>query len=114
MNKEDFDNDEPIHHFEGKDLLHSCPSEPPSAPSGASSSPINISPQITISPPGMTLVLEQQMLEQSEPHGKLKRYFHRVFKFYNRKDSYVIVVNCGGNILIEDSKIKTLIMKTNK
>ncbi len=114
MNKEDFDNDEPIHHFEGKDLLHSCPSEPPTAQSGNSSSPINISPQITISPPGMTLVLEQQMLEQGGPHGKLKRYFHRVFKFCKRKESYVIVVNCGGNILIEDSNIKTLIMKTNK
>ena len=114
MNKEDFDNDEPIHHFEGKDLLHSCPSELTFALLGASSSPIIISPQITISPPGMTLVLEQQMLEQGEPHGKLKRYFHRVFKFCNRKVSYIIIVNCGGNILIEDSKIKTLIMKTNK
>ena len=114
MNKEDFDNDEPIHHFEGKDLLHSCPSSLTSALSGASSSPINISPSITISPPGMHIVLEQQMLEQGEPHGKLKRHFHRVFKFCNRKESYVIIVNCSGNILIEDSKIKTLIMKTNK
>ena len=114
MNKEDFDNDEPIHHFEGKDLLHSCPSEPPSAPSGASSSPINISPSITISPPEMHIVLEQQMLEQGGPHGKLKRYFHRVFKFCKRKVSYIIIVNCSGNILIEDSNIKTLIMKTNK
>ena len=114
METEISDNDEPIHHFEGKDLLHSCPSEPPTAQSGNSSSPINISPQITISPPGMNLVLEQQMLEQSEPHNILKRYFQRVFKFCNRKDFYVIVVNCGGNILIEDSKIKTLIMKTNK
>ena len=111
---ESLDNDEPIHHFEGKDLLHSCPSEPPSAPSGASSSPNTHSPHATISPPGMHIVLEQQMLEQGEPHGKLKRYFHRVFKFCNRKESYVIIVNCSGNILIEDSNIKTLIMKTNK
>ena len=111
---ESLDNDEPIHHFEGKDLLHSCPSEPPSAPSGASSSPINISPLITISPPGIHLVLEQQKLEQGGPHGKLKRYFDRVFKFCNRKVSYIIIVNFGGNILIEDSNIKTLIMKTNK
>ena len=114
MNKEDFDNDEPIHHFEGKDLLHSCPSEPPTAQKSSSSSPINISPSITISPPGMHIVLEQQMLEQGEPHGKLKRYFHRVFKFCKRKVSYIIIVNFGGNILIEDSNIKTLIMKTNK
>ena len=114
MNKENFDNDEPIHHFEGKDLLHSCPSEPPSARMGNSSSPIKHSPQATISPPGVQLVLEQHKLEQGGPHSILKRYFQRVFKFCNRKDSYVIVVNCGGNILIEDSKIKTLIMKTNK
>ena len=111
---ESLDNDEPIHHFEGKDLLHSCPSEPPSAPSGASSSPITHSPHATISPPGMHIVLEQQMLEQGEPHGKVKRYLHRVFKFCKRKDSYVIIVNFGGNILIEDSKIQTLIMKTNR
>lgn len=110
---ESLDNDEPIHHFEGKDLLHSCPSEPPSAPSGASS-PNTQSPHATISPPGMHIVLEQQMLEQGGPHGKLKRYFQRVFKFCKRKDSYVIIVNFGGNILIEDSKIKTLIMKTNR
>ena len=114
METEISDNDEPIHHFEGKDLLHSCPSEPPTAQKSSSSSPINISPQITISPPGMNLVLEQHKLEQCEPHGKMKRYFHRVFKFCNRKESYVIIVNCSGNILIEDSNIKTLIMKTNK
>ena len=114
MNNEFSDNDEPIHHSEGKDYNYSCPSSLTFAQSGASSSPINISPPISISPPGMTLVLEQQMLEQGEPHGKLKRYFQRVFKFCNRKEFYVIVVNCGGNILIEDSNIKTLIMKTNK
>ena len=111
---ESLDNDEPIHHFEGKDLLHSCPSSLTFAQSGASSSPINNSPSITISPPGMHIVLEQQMLEQGGPHGKLKRYFHRVFKFCKRKVSYIIIVNCSGNILIEDSNIKTLIMKTNK
>ena len=51
MKTENFDNDEPIHHFEGKDLLHSCPSEPPSAQKSNSSSPIKHSPQATISPP---------------------------------------------------------------
>ena len=114
MTTEISENDESIHHSLGKDIMYSCPSKLTFAQSGASTSPINISPQITISPPRMTLVLEQQMLEQGEPHGKLKRYFQRVFKFCNRKEFYVIVVNCGGNILIEDSNIKTLIMKTNK
>ena len=108
------DNDGPIHHSEGKGLLCSCPSLPPIASSGNPKSPIFISPLIFISPPGMQLVLEQQLLEQGEPHGMLKRYFQRVFKFCKRRESYIIVVNCGGNILIEDSNIKTLIMKTNK
>ncbi len=114
MSNEISENDEEIHHSAGKDFLYSCPSLLTFAHLGHHSSPINISPSITISPPGMHIVLEQQMLEQAEPHGKLKRYFHRVFKFCNRKESYVIIVNCSGNILIEDSNIKTLIMKTNK
>ena len=91
MNKEDFDNDEPIHHFEGKDLLHSCPSEPPSAQSGASSFPINISPLATISPPGMHIVLEQQMLEQGEQSCGVQ---------YN-----LIIVNLGGNLSIEGTMV---------
>ena len=91
MNKEDFDNDEPIHHFEGKDLLHSCPSEPPSAQSGASSSPIIISPLATISPPGMTLVLEQQKLEQGKQPCRVQ---------YN-----LIIVNYGGNLTIEGTMV---------
>ena len=114
MTTEISENDEPIHHSAGKDYVYPCPSSLTFAHLGHLSSPINISPSITISPPGMHIVLEQQMLEQGGPHGKLKRYFHRVFKFCNRKESYVIIVNCSGNILIEDSNIKTLIMKTNK
>ena len=114
MNSEISENDEPIHHSLGKDFLYSCPSKTPFARTGKPSSPITHSPHATISPPGMHIVLEQQMFEQGEPHGKLKRYFQRVFKFCKRKESYIIVVNCGGNILIEDSNIKTLIMKTNK
>ena len=51
------DNDEPIHHSEGKDLLCSCPSKLTFAQSGTSSSPINISPPLTISPPDMMNVL---------------------------------------------------------
>ncbi len=51
--------DEEIHHSAGKDLLYSCPSELTFAQSGASSSPINISPLATISPPGIKLLMEQ-------------------------------------------------------
>ena len=91
MKTEDFDNDEPIHHFEGKDLLHSCPSELTFALSGASSSPINISPLATISPPGMQLVLEQQKLEQGEQPCSVQ---------YN-----LIIVNLGGNLTIEGTMV---------
>ena len=44
MKSEDFDNDGPIHHFEGKTILRSCPSVLTSALSGESSSPISSSP----------------------------------------------------------------------
>ena len=91
MKIEDFDNDEPIHHFEGKDLLYSCPSSLTFALSGASSSPINISPLATISPPGMHLVLEQQKLEQGEQSRSVQ---------YN-----LIIVNLGGNLTIEGTMV---------
>ena len=87
MKTEDFDNDEEIHHFEGKDFLYSCPSELTFAQTGASSSPINISPLATISPPGMHMVLEQQMLEQGKQSCRVQ---------YN-----LIIVNYGGNLTIE-------------
>ena len=51
------DNDEPIHHSVGKDLLCSCPSVPSIALSGNPKSPIFISPPLTISPPDMMNVL---------------------------------------------------------
>jgi len=84
MKTEDFENDEEIHHSAGKDYVYPCPSELTFAQSGASS-PINISPLATISPPGMHLVLEQQKLEQGKPHGKLKRFLKRVFAFKKHK-----------------------------
>lgn len=59
MNKEDFDNDGPIHHFEGKNLLRSCPSVLTFAQSGISSPLITISPPVAISPPETQNVLEQ-------------------------------------------------------
>ena len=95
MKIEDFDNDEEIHHFEGKDLLYSCPSSLTFALSGASSSPINISPSITISPPGMTLVLEQQMLEQGEQPCRVQ---------YN-----LIIVNYG-DLTIEGAMVNTMVI----
>ena len=96
MKIKDFDNDEPIHHFEGKDLLYSCPSELTFALSGASSSPINITPQITISPPGMTIVLEQQMLEQGEQTYRVQ---------YS-----LIIVNNGGDLTIEGAMVNTMVI----
>lgn len=96
MKTEDFDNDEEIHHFEGKDLLYSCPSELTFALSGASSSPINISPSITISPPGMHLVLEQQKLEQDKQPYRVQ---------YN-----LIIVNHGGNLTIEGAMVNTMVI----
>ena len=91
MNKEDFDNDEPIHHSAGKDYVYPCPSELTFALSGASSSPINISPLATISPPGMHMVLEQQMLEQGEKPCRVQ---------YN-----IFIVNHGGNLTIEGTMV---------
>ena len=88
---ESLDNDEPIHHFEGKDYVYPCPSELTFAFSGASSSPINISPLATISPPGMTLALEQQKLEHGEQPCRVQ---------YN-----LIIVNLGGNLTIEGTMV---------
>ena len=90
------ENDEPIHHSEGKDFLYSCPSVLTFAQSGASSSPINISPPISISPPGMTLVLEQQKLEQDDKLCRVQ---------YN-----IIIVNHGGNLTIEGAMVNTMII----
>ena len=88
---ESLDNDEPIHHSLGKDLLHSCPSSLTFALSGASSSPITHSPHATISPPGMHIVLEQQMLEQGEQPCRVQ---------YN-----LIIVNYGGDLTIEGTMV---------
>ena len=85
------ENDEEIHHSAGKDYVYPCPSELTFALSGASSSPFNISPSITISPPGMTLVLEQQKLEQGEQPCGVQ---------YN-----LIIVNYGGNLSIEGTMV---------
>ena len=96
MTTEISENDEPIHHSAGKDLLYPCPSELTFAHSGASSSPINISPLATISPPGMTLVLNQQMLEQGEQPYRVQ---------YN-----LIIVNHGGDLTIEGAMVNTMVI----
>ncbi len=80
MTTEISENDEEIHHSLGKDFLYSCPSSLTFALSGASSSPINISPLITISPPGMTIVLEQQKLEQGKHLCWAKRFIKHFFR----------------------------------
>ena len=83
MNKEDFDNDEPIHHFEGKELLHSCPSKPPGS---------NLSGQHK----------EPKIKNQS----KVKRILAKVFKRNNSKQQISItVLNFNGNIVFEDSTL---------
>ena len=98
MTTEISENDEPIHHSLGKDFLYSCPSKLTFAQSGASSSPINISPSITISPPGMTLVLKQQMLEQGEQSCGVQ---------YN-----LIIVN-NGYLTIEGAMVNTMVILNN-
>ena len=82
MNKEDFDNDEPIHHFEGKDLLHSCPSEPPSAHSGNPSSPITHSPHATISPPDI-----HSHKDRFQKFHKIKELLRGIFFYKIHKET---------------------------
>ena len=96
MTTEISENDEEIHHSLGKDFLYSCPSSLTFAQSGVSSSPINISPLATISPPGMTLVLEQQKLERGKQSCRVQ---------YN-----IIIVNHGGNLTIEGAMVNTMII----
>jgi hypothetical protein len=91
MTTEISENDEPIHHSAGKDYVYPCPSSLTLAQSGASTSPINISPLITISPPGMTLVLEQRKLGQGEQTCRVQ---------YN-----LIIVNNGGDLTIEGTMV---------
>ena len=96
MTTEISENDEEIHHSLGKDYVYPCPSSLTFALSGASSSPINITPQITISPPGMTIVLEQQMLEQGEQTYRVQ---------YS-----LIIVNNGGDLTIEGAMVNTMVI----
>ena len=96
MTTEISENDEEIHHSLGKDFLYSCPSSLTFAQSGVSSSPINISPLATISPPGMTLVLEQQKLEQGKQPCRVQ---------YS-----LIIVNNGGDLTIEGAMVNTMVI----
>lgn len=99
MNKVISENDEPIHHFEGKNLLRSCPSKLTSALSGESSSPISSSPPDSNFPG-----------QQNEPKGKtqskVKRVLAKIFKRDNSKQQISItVLNFTGNIVFEDSTL---------
>ena len=96
MTTEISENDEEIHHSLGKDFLYPCPSSLTLALLGASSSPINISPLATISPPGLTLVLDQQKLEQGEQPCRVQ---------YN-----LIIVNYGGDLTIEGAMVNTMVI----
>lgn len=78
MKTEVFSNDEPIHHSEGKDLMCSCPSEPPFAQSG---------PKV-------------------KNQSKVKRILAKVFTRNNSSQQISItVLNFNGNIIIEDSTV---------
>ena len=80
---ESLDNDEPIHHFEGKDLMYSCPCEPPDS---------NFS--------------GQHELPKGKNPSKVKRFFAKVFKRNNSKQQISItVLNFNGNIVFEDSTL---------
>ena len=96
MYSETINTDDPNHHRMGKDYVYPCPSVLTFAQSGASSSPIIISPLATISPPGMTLVLEQQKLEQGEQPYRVQ---------YN-----LIIVNYGGDLTIEGAMVNTMVI----
>ena len=96
MNSEFSGNDETIHHFEGKDLLYSCPSALTFAQSGESSPLITISPPVTFSPPDLQRVLEQRKLEQGEQPYSVQ---------YN-----IIIVNQGGNLFVEGAMVNTMVI----
>ena len=96
MSNENFDNDEPIHHSEGKTILCSCPSVPTSAQLGEPYPLISISPPIAISPPDLRHVLEQRMLEQDKQNCSVQ---------YN-----LIIVNQGGNLFVEGVMVDSMII----
>ena len=80
MKTSNFENDEPIHHFEGKGHLYSCPCEPPFARQGKSSSPDNLSPPVAVSPP-IKLTFHKLI-------GMLKKIL--VFKSNNHSSPFIV------------------------
>ncbi len=81
MNNVIAENDEPIHHSEGKTILRSCPSVLTFAQSGISSPLITISPPVTISPPDLQYIVEQDI---------------------SRKQ---LILNISINLIVEDSVV---------
>ena len=101
MKTEDFDNDEPIHHFEGKDLLHSCPSKSPFAQTGNSSPIITISPPVAIPPPDI-----HSHKDHFQKFHKIKELLKGLFFYKIHKETiYQPMVNC--NLIIGKMNIAT-------
>ena len=101
MKTEDFDNDEPIHHFEGKDLLHSCPSKSPFAQTGNSSPIITISPPVAISPPDI-----HSHKDHFQKFHKIKELLKGLFFYKIHKETiFQPMVNC--NLIIGQMNIAT-------
>ena len=99
MHQKSFISDEPIHHRMGEDLMHSCPSEPPSAQQGKSYSPISSAPPCgNLSGP--------RKEPKGKNHGMVKRALAKVIKRDNSKQQISItVLNFNGNIVFEDSTL---------
>ena len=101
MKTEDFDNDEPIHHFEGKDLMHSCPCKLTFAQMGEPSSPITISPPVAISPPDI-----HSHKDHFQKFHKIKELLKGLFFYKIHKETiYQPMVNC--NLIIGQMNIAT-------
>ena len=99
MKNDVLDNDEPIHHFEGKDPSDACPSVPPSAQKGKSYSPISSAPPCG-NPSG------QHKEPKAKNQSMVKRALAKVFKRDNSKQQISItVLNFNGNIVFEDSTV---------
>ena len=90
------ENDEPIHHSEGKTILRSCPSVLTFAQSGESYPLISISPPVTISPPDLQHVLGQRKLVWDEQSYSVQ--------------NNIIIVNQGGNLFVEGMMVNTMII----
>ena len=95
------ENDEPIHHSEGKNLLRSCPSVLTSAQSGESSPLITISPPVTISPPDI-----HSHKDHFQKFHKIKELLRGLF-FYNIHKETIHQPMVNYNLFIGQMNIAT-------